>query len=137
MDAFKDQLFEFPVRFLPSYPFEENSSSGKSYMKTRCPAWCDRVLLSVTAKQLISQVSIPSFPVSGSKIGWGCVGALSHWFQRETSMSCCECKKMCLKCQHFRITISLNYSKNLGKISFKIFSLKIDRLCMIIFLTFT
>lgn len=58
MDAFKDQLFEFPVSFLPSYPFEENCQDGLSYMKTRCPAWCDRVLLSVTAKQLVSDVSI-------------------------------------------------------------------------------
>ncbi|XP_065213157.1 uncharacterized protein 5PtaseI [Planococcus citri] len=53
MEAFKDQLFEFPITFLPSYPFEENCSNGQSYMKTRCPAWCDRVLLSMTAKQLI------------------------------------------------------------------------------------
>lgn len=30
-------------------------------MKTRCPAWCDRVLLSVTAKQLISEVSITTW----------------------------------------------------------------------------
>lgn len=57
MDAFRDQLFEFPVKFLPSYPFEENGADGQLYMKTRCPAWCDRVLLSVTAKQLISDVS--------------------------------------------------------------------------------
>ncbi len=35
-------------------------------------------------------------------------------------------KKICLKCQHFRIVIFSNYSKNLGKISSKIFSLKID-----------
>lgn len=61
MDAFKDQLFEFPVTFLPSYPFEENCLDGQSYMKTRCPAWCDRVLLSVTAKQLISEVSITTW----------------------------------------------------------------------------
>ncbi len=36
-------------------------------------------------------------------------------------------KKICLQCQNFRITLSTNYSKNLGKNSSKIFSLKIDR----------
>ncbi len=47
-------------------------------------------------------------------------------------------KKICLKCQHFRFTISSNYSKNWGEISSKIFSLKIDYyLYMIIFLTIT
>ncbi len=35
-------------------------------------------------------------------------------------------KKICLKYLSFQITISSNYSKNLGKISSKIFSLKID-----------
>ncbi len=35
-------------------------------------------------------------------------------------------KKICLKCQNFQISISPNYSKNLGKISSKISSLKID-----------
>ncbi len=35
-------------------------------------------------------------------------------------------KKNCLKCQNFRIIISSNYSKNLGKISSNIFSLKTD-----------
>ncbi len=42
-------------------------------------------------------------------------------------------KKICLKCQHFRITISSNYSKNLGKISFKIFSLKSDHYIWLFF----
>ncbi len=36
-------------------------------------------------------------------------------------------KKICSNCLNFRITIFSNYSKNLKKISSKIFSLKIDR----------
>ncbi len=35
-------------------------------------------------------------------------------------------EKICLKCPNFRITVSSNYSKNWGKIYFKIFPLKIE-----------
>ncbi|XP_039301120.1 inositol polyphosphate-5-phosphatase A [Nilaparvata lugens] len=56
MEEFSNQLFEFPIAFPPSYPFEEDSSNGKQYMQTRCPAWCDRVLLSETAKQLVTSI---------------------------------------------------------------------------------
>lgn len=51
--AFTTTLCEFPVHFPPSYPYEERVEDGGSYMKTRCPAWCDRVLLSHTAKDLL------------------------------------------------------------------------------------
>lgn len=54
MDAFTEHLTEFPVTFPPSYPFEEKITQAASYMQTRCPAWCDRVLLSHTARKLIS-----------------------------------------------------------------------------------
>lgn len=53
IDAFKDILAEFPLVFAPSYPFEEQVSKANSYMPTRCPAWCDRVLLSHSAKEII------------------------------------------------------------------------------------
>nr|XP_046917877.1 inositol polyphosphate-5-phosphatase A-like [Dermatophagoides farinae] len=63
LNHFHGTLWEFDRHFLPSYPFEENinmittASSSKmianSYMKTRCPAWCDRVLMNNTAKQLL------------------------------------------------------------------------------------
>jgi inositol-1,4,5-trisphosphate 5-phosphatase len=50
-------VVEFPLTFPPSYPFEENldlhpiGDIGKLYMKTRCPAWCDRILVSLIAKK--------------------------------------------------------------------------------------
>ena len=47
-------LTEFPLSFPPTYPFEENldlGEIGKSYMKKRCPAWCDRVLISKLARE--------------------------------------------------------------------------------------
>lgn len=55
LKSFEEQLFEFPIHFQPSYPFEENEHEGMNYMKTRCPAWCDRVVLSTGAKLLINE----------------------------------------------------------------------------------
>ena len=51
--AIKDCVVEFPLNFPPTYPFEENldlGDIGTQYMETRCPAWCDRVLVSKLAK---------------------------------------------------------------------------------------
>ncbi|XP_052745054.1 uncharacterized protein LOC112053838 [Bicyclus anynana] len=55
LEAFKPNLYEFPVKFPPSYPFEEDVHLPTHYMKTRCPAWCDRVFLSQSARLLIQQ----------------------------------------------------------------------------------
>ena len=49
----RDRLTEFPLAFPPTYPFAEDPSTGTSYMRTRCPAWCDRVLMSHDAKNLV------------------------------------------------------------------------------------
>lgn len=75
LEPFKGSIYEFPVDFPPSYPFEEeqdiNSTdlepnaetkelqmgAGTRYMHTRCPSWCDRVLMSPSAKSIISQNS--------------------------------------------------------------------------------
>ena len=43
---------------LCSYPYSEDSSQGKQYMNTRCPAWCDRILLSPSARDLVLKVSL-------------------------------------------------------------------------------
>jgi len=48
-------LKEFPVAFPPSYPYSEDPEAPEPYMKTRCPAWCDRVLLSHQAWQLLRE----------------------------------------------------------------------------------
>ena len=37
--AFSGRLFEAPISFPPSYPFEESPESDQKYMTTRCPAW--------------------------------------------------------------------------------------------------
>uniref|UniRef100_A0A8C7DUI6 inositol-polyphosphate 5-phosphatase n=1 Tax=Oncorhynchus kisutch TaxID=8019 RepID=A0A8C7DUI6_ONCKI len=53
LSCFKERLHELEISFPPSYPYSEDSSQGKQYMDTRCPAWCDRVLMSATAKDLV------------------------------------------------------------------------------------
>lgn len=57
LEDFEGRLFEFPINFIPSYPFQEDVNEATSYMQTRVPAWCDRVLLSPTAKMLVQNVS--------------------------------------------------------------------------------
>ncbi|KAF3708569.1 Type I inositol 1,4,5-trisphosphate 5-phosphatase [Channa argus] len=53
LSVFKDQLHELEISFPPSYPYSEDSSQGKQYMNTRCPAWCDRILMSPSARDLV------------------------------------------------------------------------------------
>jgi len=44
---------------LDRYPFSENTSDSKRYMDTRCPSWCDRILLTEeTWDWLHSQVGL-------------------------------------------------------------------------------
>ncbi|KAF3425723.1 hypothetical protein E2986_05806 [Frieseomelitta varia] len=59
LEDFDGRLFEFSIKFVPSYPFEEDINEGSNYMQTRVPAWCDRVLLSPTAKMLVQDISSP------------------------------------------------------------------------------
>ncbi len=71
------------------------------------------------------------------KIGWDCVAVhMTIGSNVKRLWVAVSVKKIWLKCQNFRITISSNYSKNLGKISFKIFAQN-WLLYMIIFRTFT
>lgn len=46
------------VIFLLSYPYSEEYSQPTQYMNTRCPAWCDRVLMSQTAQEFIHKVRL-------------------------------------------------------------------------------
>lgn len=40
-----------------SYPYSEEYTKPTQYMNTRCPAWCDRILMSHTAQEFIHKVS--------------------------------------------------------------------------------
>ncbi|XP_039900688.1 inositol polyphosphate-5-phosphatase A-like isoform X2 [Simochromis diagramma] len=51
--VFKERLHEQEIGFPPSYPYSEDSSQGKQYMNTRCPAWCDRILMSPSARDML------------------------------------------------------------------------------------
>ncbi|KAI5094765.1 type I inositol 1,4,5-trisphosphate 5-phosphatase, partial [Silurus meridionalis] len=51
--AFDDIITEEEIRFLPSYPYSEDYSKPTQYMNTRCPAWCDRILMSHNTRDVI------------------------------------------------------------------------------------
>ena len=55
-DPVTERLKERKLSFPPTYPYEENPDEGHKYMKTRVPAWCDRVLYSpVTEKIMVAE----------------------------------------------------------------------------------
>ncbi|XP_030636659.1 inositol polyphosphate-5-phosphatase A [Chanos chanos] len=47
--AFHDVITEEDILFPPSYPYSEEYSKPTQYMNTRCPSWCDRILMSHSA----------------------------------------------------------------------------------------
>jgi len=59
------ELKEFPINFPPTYPWSEDPSCSNAYMKTRPPAWCDRVLMNDIALESISQ---------NPKASYNCIG---------------------------------------------------------------
>lgn len=57
---------------LHSYPYSEDSSQGEQYMNTRCPAWCDRILMSLSAKELVLKVGgSPELAMEKDCTAWG------------------------------------------------------------------
>ncbi|KAG1963063.1 inositol polyphosphate-5-phosphatase A [Pimephales promelas] len=67
--VFKDRLHELDISFPPSYPYSEDSSQGKQYMNTRCPSWCDRILMSSSAKDLIMKPENEEKSITYDNIG--------------------------------------------------------------------
>ncbi|KAM4729703.1 inositol polyphosphate-5-phosphatase A [Anableps anableps] len=55
LSVFKDRLDEMDITFPPTYPYSEVLSHPKQYDTTRCPAWCDRILMSISAKDLVAK----------------------------------------------------------------------------------
>ncbi|MGH0169290.1 UNVERIFIED_CONTAM: hypothetical protein FKN15_059996 [Acipenser sinensis] len=53
IDRYNDVVGEEEIKFPPSYPYSEDYSQPTQFMNTRCPAWCDRVLLSHSARHII------------------------------------------------------------------------------------
>lgn len=73
MQSYKEKVSEFEISFPPSYPFCEDVNDGLSYMKTRCPSWCDRILLSHSAKNIIvnDEKHKPKYDVIGRETCMG------------------------------------------------------------------
>uniref|UniRef100_A0AAX7VKG2 inositol-polyphosphate 5-phosphatase n=1 Tax=Astatotilapia calliptera TaxID=8154 RepID=A0AAX7VKG2_ASTCA len=65
LSVFKERLHEQEIGFPPSYPYSEDSSQGKQYMNTRCPAWCDRILMSPSARDMLLKVTKEQFSYRG------------------------------------------------------------------------
>ncbi|XP_056628292.1 inositol polyphosphate-5-phosphatase A [Triplophysa dalaica] len=50
---FHEIITEEDIQFPPSYPYSEDNTKPTQYMNTRCPAWCDRILMSHGVKDII------------------------------------------------------------------------------------
>ncbi|XP_064546977.1 inositol polyphosphate-5-phosphatase A isoform X1 [Drosophila montana] len=53
LEPLTEILVEYPISFIPSYPFEEDPEMPTDYMSTRCPSWCDRILMAPQVKDII------------------------------------------------------------------------------------
>lgn len=71
MEPLSDVLYEYPITFPPSYPYEEDPKLPENYMLTRCPAWCDRILISPTAKRLIVDGPDDIYNIIGNDVCMG------------------------------------------------------------------
>ena len=45
-----DEVSLTTVRLLSSYPYSEEHNEARLYLRARCPAWCDRILLNHSFK---------------------------------------------------------------------------------------
>jgi len=50
----ENELKELKIAFPPSYPFEEDLKNYENYMESRCPAWCDRIIMSKSMSEVVS-----------------------------------------------------------------------------------
>ncbi|XP_072122816.1 inositol polyphosphate-5-phosphatase A-like [Mobula birostris] len=53
--TFINEICELDIQFPPSYPYSEVNTEGTLYANTRCPAWCDRILMSPSAIEVVSK----------------------------------------------------------------------------------
>ncbi|XP_036434461.1 inositol polyphosphate-5-phosphatase A isoform X2 [Colossoma macropomum] len=53
IEAFHDVIREEEILFPPSYPYSEDNTKPTQYMNTRCPSWCDRILMSHSARDIM------------------------------------------------------------------------------------
>ncbi|XP_057337321.1 uncharacterized protein LOC130675565 isoform X2 [Microplitis mediator] len=106
LEVFEGRLFEFPIEFVPSYPFEEDVSQGSNFMQTRVPAWCDRILLSPTAKTLISSPDTVKYGIIGANT---CMGDHKPVYLRIFITSNAGTINCCLSCPHLCFKVPKHY----------------------------
>eukprot|EP00042_Codosiga_hollandica_P056924 m.832529 g.832529 ORF g.832529 m.832529 type:complete len:441 (+) comp59464_c0_seq4:388-1710(+) len=71
VSAFQSVLFELPIKFEPSYPYQESAQFPRSFLNKRCPAWCDRVLMTESAFALVRQSDAPKYDLVGRDVCMG------------------------------------------------------------------
>ncbi|XP_044138893.1 inositol polyphosphate-5-phosphatase A-like [Bufo gargarizans] len=87
---FLTELTEVQISFPPTYPFSENVTKPSEFMGTRCPAWCDRVFMSHTARALLQKRKDGETCVRYGRIGGDvCMGdhkPVFLYFEMETKI---------------------------------------------------
>ncbi|XP_042200488.1 inositol polyphosphate-5-phosphatase A isoform X2 [Callorhinchus milii] len=68
--SFSDKICELDIHFPPSYPYSEVSTEGTLYSNTRCPAWCDRILMSPSANEIVAKGN-HMYDLMGSEVCMG------------------------------------------------------------------
>ena len=53
-----------------SYPYSEEHDEAHSYLRARCPAWCDRILLSHSFKSFIESEVLQSFSLWSPRLSF-------------------------------------------------------------------
>ncbi|KAL9898989.1 inositol polyphosphate-5-phosphatase A isoform 1-T1 [Glossina fuscipes fuscipes] len=72
LEPLREFLEEFPIDFPPSYPYEEDPEMPMDYMSTRCPSWCDRILMSPQARRIIDEEFSPNiYNIIGENVCMG------------------------------------------------------------------
>lgn len=64
-------LHELSINFPPTYPWSENPDEYESLMKTRAPAWCDRVLMNIRAFELVKRDKFAKYDSFGKDVCMG------------------------------------------------------------------
>ncbi|KAL7668560.1 hypothetical protein ACOME3_009257 [Neoechinorhynchus agilis] len=71
VDSFKGILFEVEHSFFATYPYSEDLAKPRDFMITRCPSWCDRVLMNAEGFRILSQEGLRHYDVVGADASMG------------------------------------------------------------------
>lgn len=61
----------FPTFYTFRYPWSENPDESESLMKTRAPAWCDRVLMNAQAIEMVKRDKFAKYDSFGKDVCMG------------------------------------------------------------------